>query len=193
MTDQDTVEIYADPLWTRVGSNVNNHAQVSRERVPYQATLRAIGARLDGMRVCRINLLEVADGFMIRYQESQDDSQLSLLHCEHRELLSLSTELEHKRKRKGFSFSQKESSVGTYENVLRALGFELDQAEAYSLLIDELDDGMVVTYQYLRPSEDFQARKRMVILGAEAMAAVIEDAKSRRDNGKRGGMSLQAR
>ena len=105
----------------------------------------------------------------------------------------MSRELERKRKRRPFHLGHQEEPVGTgYENILRALGYELDQVEAYSLLIDELDEGLVVTYQYLRPTEGFSARKRMVILGAEALQSVVEDARSRREQRKLGILNLLA-
>ncbi len=193
MTENESLEVYGDPLWTRASSSVASPGDTNRERVPYQATLRAIGAHMDDIDASRINLLEVADGFMVRYEGKGTDGELAVVHLRHTDLLSLTHELERKRKRRPFSlFQANQEPGGSYENILRALGFELDQAEAYSLLIDELDDGMIVTYQYLRPSEGFQARKRMVILGTDAMEAVIESAKDRRDQPVGSGMSLLA-
>jgi hypothetical protein len=186
----DDNEPYADPLWARAGTAI----ELPRDRVAYQSALRALGAFLDERGAHCINLLEAEDGFAVRYQPHPGSPETILVRIDGKELLSLSNELDHRRRRKAFRFGAKEHAEDhrTYENVLRALGYELDQVQAYSILIDEIDDGMVVTYQYLNPQEGFNARKRMVILGGEAMNGVLVDAESRREQRKHGILSLLA-
>jgi hypothetical protein len=183
----DHDKVSADPLWSHRGQPVEH----LERRITYQSALRAVGAYLDEHGARRINLLESGDGFAVRYQPQRDtpDSVLVLLSTD--KLLDLSAQPERKRRRGPFGLS---TSIehGAYENVLRALGFELDQVHAYSILVDEIDEGMVVTYQYLKPAEGFNARKRMVILGAAAMQSVLNDAKSRREQRERGDLALLA-
>jgi hypothetical protein len=186
-------EVYGDPLWSRAGSTINSHGEVQTDRISYQTALRALGSFLDQHKARRINLLEAGDGFAVRYQETANSPDYVMARLPHAELVSVAAELERKRKRMSFPFGGRDAGTrANYENVLRALGYELDHVEAYSLLVDEIDDGMVVTYQYLKPSEGFNARKRMVILGTDAMHAVLADAQARREQRKHGVLTLLA-
>jgi hypothetical protein len=63
--------------------------------------------------------------------------------------------------------------------VFRALGFELDALDAYSILVDELEDGFLVTY-HLNPHESYMLRKHMVILRRNEMFQVLSAADARR-------------
>lgn len=186
MRNHDDTEMYADPLWHRVSNTTQ-----SQNRVPYQATLRALGAYLDHEEARRINLLEENGGFAVRYQPDRDHPDSVMVHWENHALLSISHERQQKRRRQSM-FGRAGQAKTTYENVLRALGYELDVVEAYSILVDEIDDGMVVTYQYLNPTEGFNAKKRMVILGSDVMKSVLQDAEARREQRKHGVLSLLA-
>jgi hypothetical protein len=161
-------------------------------RVSYQVALRSLGAYLDERNVTRLNVLESNTGFAVRYQPQPEQPETEFVHLSYHDLLSLNGQLEQKRRRRAFSFAKQENEKNTYENILRALGYELDAVEAYSLLIDEINEGMLITYQYFRPNEGFNARKRMVILGADAVRTVLEDAEARRERRKSGVLSLLA-
>lgn len=163
-----------------------------RERFPYQNSLRAVGAYLDERNAHRINVIEAADGFAVRYQLAATDPDSILARLSSQELSEREQDGGGGWKRRSFPFARNTHEAATYENILRALGYELDYVEAYSLLIDELEEGIVVTYQYLKPTEGFNARKRMVILGSEALDAVLDDARSRREQRKRGVLTLLA-
>jgi hypothetical protein len=153
-----------------------------RERVPYEFTLRALGAMLDERESVRIHVLEVINGFMMRYCLAPSDSALYTHRATHAELLELSAAVESRRHRKVFPFGFRlgQNARGTYEDALRALGSELDTMKAYSILIDETDEGFLVTYQYLNPAQGFMVRKRMAFLGREAISQARQEARSRR-------------
>jgi hypothetical protein len=186
----DTPESYPDTLWNHAGTA----AQLPHDRVIYQSALRTIGAYLDECGACNINLLEAEKGFAMRYQPHRGSPDTVLVRMDENEIKDLTVELERRRRWGSFRLGHKGPGSGkpTYENMLRALGYELDQVLAYSILVDEIDDGMVVTYQYLNPQEGFNARKRMVILGSEVMHAVLEDAQVRREHRKHGIVTLLA-
>lgn len=188
MRRSDELDGFPDPTARRAGSPVD----LPRDRIAYQSVLRSLGAHLDDLGARRINLLETEDGYAVRYQPDPRKPEIVLLHMSMHDLLILAEELERKRRRKALFGSKTDTAGKTYENVLRALGYELDQAEAYSILVDEIDEGMLVTYQYLNPIEGFNARKRMVILGSNAVHSVLSDAESRREQRKRGIMTMLA-
>jgi len=185
----DDHESYGDPRWAMVGSAV----KLPGDRVPYQSVLRALGTFLDDRAASGINLLETEGGFAVRYQPDKRTPQTVLVTMNADEVASLAAEVDRRRRRKAFHFGGGNAGEHrTYENILRALGYELDQVQAYSILVDEIDEGMVVTYQYLNPQEGFNARKRMVILGTDAMKSVLEDAQARREQRKLGILTLLA-
>lgn len=191
----ETVEVYANTVWNRSSETANSQLEVPRQKITYEASLRAVGAFFDNKSACRIHVLEAKEGFTVRYQKDEGSSEFFVEQLNHGDLISLGAIAERARRRP-FSFRGGSKVKGdphaTYEDVLRALGHELDTAEAYSILLDELEDGLLVTYQYLKPSEGFNARKRMVILGAEAMQAVLEDAHDRRERRKHGIVTILA-
>lgn len=186
MRKQIDSPVYSDPIWPRAA-----HAGEQRTRVPYQAALRAVGAYLDQRDAKRINLLEDTSGFAVRFQPQPDQPECVMVRLDNSQLLSLSSELERKRRRT-IRLRSGEKVRMSYENVLRALGHEFDMLDAYTVLVDEFDGGMVVTYQYLNPSEGFNAQKRMVILGPEAMQSVLDSAEARREQRKQGLLTLLA-
>jgi hypothetical protein len=70
-----------------------------------------------------------------------------------------------------------------HEDFLRALGFELDDSEARAVSMDELADGLVVTYSYLDPTQGYSWRKRFVFLRASDIDEIMKAAQSRRRKG----------
>ena len=70
-----------------------------------------------------------------------------------------------------------------YQDVLRAIGCELDRAEAYSITIDELDQGVFVSYVEPDLEEGYVGTKRMALLGPDEIGAVVEEARTRRGLG----------
>lgn len=168
--------------------------EMQRNRESYQASLRMIGAFLDENDARNAHIMETVDGFTIRYQRVHEGMKLYTHKVKYADVLKLTAEVERKRKRNlfGFGSRQPDPTTGRYENTLRALGYELDTAQAYSLLIDEVDEGFLVTYQYLNPTQGFMVRKRMVFLNLHSIEHVLSDAYARRQDSRRGLLTLLA-
>lgn len=147
--------------------------------LPYQRLLRGIGARLDESCACNVHLLEEPDGFTVRYQTEPGKNELIAARFGHDELLERQAEMERHRARSS------PTGAGSYQDFLRALGFELESRSAYSILVDELEDGFLVTYQYLKPEEGYILRKAMMVAGPDEKGAILQHAHERRQPGKR--------
>ena len=65
------------------------------------------------------------------------------------------------------------------QDFLRALGHELDQVSAQAILVEELEDGIVLTYRYPEP-EAGGWRKRLLVLGLPEIEAILNAAFERR-------------
>jgi hypothetical protein len=167
-----------------LGASSVEWEEMLRQRGAYEESLRTIGAYLDASHAFQASVIEGVDGFHIRHEQSEHQSDEVTRHVGYAELVSLDHVL--KRKKRPFGLGIKRTTH-RYENTLRALGRELDAAKAYSLLIDEVDQGFLVTYQYLKPSQGFLVRKRMVFLDVDSIERVLEDAYDRR-----GSLSLLA-
>ncbi|HZU11662.1 MAG TPA: hypothetical protein VFB58_02395 [Chloroflexota bacterium] len=145
----------------------------------YQWLLRALGAYLDMHPSCRISLAEVPGGFLVRLQRVLHKLEPEVYKFHHD---SLKEQLD-------LLFEQKRASGPVHHqgvwapfpnghaDFLRALGYELDQEGARNILIDELEDGIVVTYS--KPDgPDWQ--KRMVFLAVSDMESILNAAFERR-------------
>ena len=80
-----------------------------------------------------------------------------------------------------------------YEDVLRALGYELEHGAACMIALDELDEeGFVLTYQVNNPADGYLLRKRLLVLGPEQRHMILKDAYARRKPARRGLFGLRA-
>jgi hypothetical protein len=136
----------------------------------YQELFRALGAILDQDNTGRISIVEVEDGFLLRrqrYRHTLTETALSHLSREtlrlHAEQLRLDVRGRWVRQRSGlwnrFPFS--------HQDFFRALGHELDQAGARHVVIDELSEGLLVTFEQAGPDGAPNVARRMVLTNSE--------------------------
>ena len=147
--------------------------------LPYQQLLRGLGARLDEYCARNIHLLEEPDGFTVRYQTEPAENDLIMARFGHDQLMNAQAEMERHRAR------HPPSGADSYQDFLRALGFELEERSAYSILVDELEDSFLVTYQYLKPEQGYVLRKAMIVAGPDEKGAIMQHAHERRQRQKR--------
>jgi hypothetical protein len=147
----------------------------------YQRMLRAIGAHLDQEGRGRFRLIEVPDGFTLFVEETSSRPTGREVRLSIDDLAGRAESLEKGRKFLGTAQPNSWELVSTtHQDFLRALGWELTETSAHALLIDELEDGLLVTYSYLDPARGFQWRKRMLHLHSGDMEGIIEAGRRRR-------------
>jgi hypothetical protein len=148
----------------------------------YQWLLRALGAYLDEEPSCRISLAEVSDGFLVRLQRALHKLDPQVEHFKRDTLQEQITRLRNERKHSVRARHQGvwSSFPNGHQDFFRALGYELDQAQARGILIDELEDGVVVTYSYPDTAMGSKWKKRMVVLGITEIEAILNAAFDRR-------------
>lgn len=150
----------------------------------YQWLLRALGAYLDDQPTCRITLTEMSEGFLVRLQRtvSKIDPTVVLLRREHL-VDQIHALLDKSRPATGVRHPGVwQNFPNGHQDFFRALGFEFDEAQARGILIDELEDGLVLTYSFRDP-ESGAWRKRMALLGVEDIEAILNAAFERRGTG----------
>ncbi|HEX8917098.1 MAG TPA: hypothetical protein VF898_01220 [Chloroflexota bacterium] len=155
---------------------------IPQQRMPYAMALRAVGAYLDDHDAQYCNVLEVVDGFAVRYQRADSELVVQTAHVNNDDVSALQAELEWRRSPQ--KRSRGESAVansGGYQDFMRALGRELDDLEAWDVMLDELDDSFLITYLHLDPQHGFLARKHMLTLNTPQIQNVLQMAHARRE------------
>jgi hypothetical protein len=111
----------------------------------YQNCLRAIGRILDDRSASNLMVMETPEGFSIRFLPSaaSEPRMVSLSHHRCEELLDLSRSLRGRgADMRGLATTHIPSS---YEDVLRAIGFEMDRLDVCWLGIMEVGDAILVS------------------------------------------------
>ena len=145
----------------------------------YQWLLRALGAYLDEQPSCRISIAEVPDGFLVRFQRTFQRLDPEVYRFDYERLREQLETLFNERKTLGPVRHEGiwSSFPNGHADFFRALGYELDQESARSVLIDELDDGIIVTYFRI---ENDGWKKRMVFLSVDDIEKMLHAAYARR-------------
>lgn len=147
----------------------------------YQHALRAIGIYLDQEQPRRFTLIEATGGYTLILQHGEDPPELHEANFSSSDIDKMNRQFMRGRRVMGNKYSASWRLVASgRQDFLRALGFELDDSHARSLALDELDDGILVTYSYIDPSQGFQWRKQMSSLQTEQMREMVRLAHKRR-------------
>jgi hypothetical protein len=147
----------------------------------YQWMLRALGAYLDEEPSCRISLVEVPDGFLVRMQRALHKLEPKV---EHFKRATLRQQLDAQmRSRQVPTTRQHHQGIwqhfpNGHQDFLRALGFELDESNARNIVIDEVQDGIVLTYTHPTPAGSWETR--MITLGLNEIETILNEAFNRR-------------
>ena len=151
------------------------------DRVPYQVALRTIGAYLDERSASFINVIELQDGFAVRFQPSPNQREMVGGRLRFETLQAFKEDLESRRSKfRVGGDSGEPRHLGGYQDFLRALGYELDKVGAYDVLVEEVEEQVLVTYLQLDPAHSVVAQKRMILLGSDDRRTILQHAYLRR-------------
>jgi hypothetical protein len=150
---------------------LNKATQASDQLVPYQTCLRTIGAALDARGDSHVRVFEVTSfpngvGFASRRKLFS-----------HKDLLAQDYGSHH---HKPHLLHKHAAALSPYQDLFRAIGYELVDAGAYSIILDELDDGFLLTYQYYNPESGFMLHKRQIQLKRDDTRLILSVAIGRR-------------
>lgn len=158
-------------------------AQQRHRRLGYEQTLRVIGRHLDAEPAYHVSLLEVEDGFTIRYQVAQHQSDGRTVHFTWDRLQDLyvfNTGGRGVRRKR----DRHEGIWGKFPNghqdFFRALGYILDRDTAANLTVDEVVDGLRVSYCRPRSGDPLHLEKRDMELREADILEMVERAQMRR-------------
>jgi hypothetical protein len=158
----------------------------------YYTMLRALGAWLDEEKPRRFTVLETVDGFtVILTQHGSGKPTLVEVHFDRQSLGDRERRMVEKRRILGNPFGNSHERAWTLsqygrQDFMRALGYELDDAEAQGLILDELDDRLLLTYSFVDPAQGYLWHKKMVSLGQDEIEKILEVARERRRRERKG-------
>jgi hypothetical protein len=160
-----------------ISTATRNEFQSETEHLTYQVALRALGAWLDDQGAAPgIRILETMEGFVVQ-QSSQHSTG-----AETSRTLTFDQVWDLDAARKNRKRSKEKD--GGYQNVLRAIGFELDEADAHTILLEQIDDDLLLTYVYPHYVGGFALLKQFTVIAPEARQEMLRAAQSRRSQGK---------
>jgi hypothetical protein len=143
------------------GDHMNQSHDIAQETIPYETRLRSVGAFIDEHGGTRVHVRAVPEGFTVSYQSRTDDADPHTCLLGFGELAA--------RARGPHPRGEQLSREGaenrrTYENVFRSLGRELQEAGGDLLALDEIDDGVVLSYRHPgRVSGDTTTTRRVTL------------------------------
>ena len=150
----------------------------------YQWKLRALGAFLDTQSATHISVIETRSGFATRYYPSRGPHEPTFVLVEEPQLRAINEALRQRREPPATPGSVPLggplSSEGKYQDFFRALGWELDDLSAGSILLDEQDVGVLLTYAYRNPENPQTWSKRSANLSPIEQEQILEQARGRR-------------
>jgi hypothetical protein len=129
----------------------------------------------------KVRIFEVPNGFDVTSLPSGTNVMLRRTFFSHQDLLAPEYGARHRKVR----LFQKHAYAppappSSYQDLFRALGYELVDAGAYFILLDELDGGFLLTYQYHDPHAGFMLHKRRIMLHNEDQDSLRRAAVARR-------------
>ncbi len=145
----------------------------------YEWLLRALGSFLDTSPTCRISLAELPDGFLVRLLHGLDELEPEVMTFD-RDALQNQLDRLFQRHKPVFHASHRgvwASFPSGHSDFFRALGHELDRSGAHDILIDELEDGLIVSY--VRDHEGRRS-KRALALAPPDIERILNHAFERR-------------
>jgi hypothetical protein len=150
----------------------------------YQWKLRALGAFLDTQNAGHISVIETRSGFATRYYQQLGEHAPTFVLVEEPQLRAINEALRQRREPTptpgSVPLGGPLSAQGKYQDFFRALGWELDDLAAGSILLDEQDEGVLLTYAYRDPANPQIWGKRSASLGQIEQEQILKEARGRR-------------
>lgn len=154
---------------------------MDQERTPYQAFLRVVGRDLDHHRATIVRVVETISGFEVHYVADDQRPEMAALTYTFDQLKAKARGSRmHPLLRHPIGTRRSKKGKPTYQNFFRALGYELEDAGAYLILLDELEDGYLLTYQFYNPDSGYLLHKHRVSLKTDETGEIVNVASMRR-------------
>ncbi|GAC1403659.1 MAG: hypothetical protein NVSMB52_17590 [Chloroflexota bacterium] len=152
-------------------------------RLPYEHALRAIGRHLDAEPAYHVSVLEITDGFVVRSHPARHRTQGRTVEFDWAKLRYLTifhTAGRHITSRRQRHRGIWENFPNGHEDFFRALGFILDQEKARSIAIEEVPEGVAVSYSRPHHAAEDSFEKFHAVHQRSQIETMVEQAVRRR-------------
>jgi hypothetical protein len=153
------------------------------DRIPYQRALRVIGRNLDAEPAYHVSILEVADGFTVRSHQARHRTDGRIVHFKWdrlHDLLIFHTAGRDSARRRHRHQGIWANFPSGHEDFFRALGFTLDTENANSLSVDEVPEGIAVSYMRPTPGNALSYEKCHIVYHKQEIETMLTVAQERR-------------
>jgi hypothetical protein len=142
----------------------------------YESALQAVGAFLDSQCATEFKLLETPEGYAVQYEVARGDPESRVAFFRFEDLHQSGVEIGFLHKvRRPLGPADRQ-----YRHLLGAIGHDLDSMNAVSILLDELPEALLITYEYDDPGRGYVLRKRMALAGPRDRERLMSDSQRRR-------------
>lgn len=154
-----------------------------RTEIGYEKGLRVIGRFLDAEPSYHVSVLEIADGFAVRTHNSVDRAEGRSSHFPWERLRDLvifqaaGRGVSARKRRRGEVWDKFPNG---HEDFFRALGHELDVEQARSLSLDEIPQGIAVSYMRPKGKTHGAYEKYHTVMGRDEITTLLTAAQARR-------------
>jgi hypothetical protein len=169
-------------------------SEARESRLDYESALRVIGRHLDTEPTYHLSLLEVRDGFTVRSHPSRfrSDARTSQFTWDRLNDLVIF----HMAGRGCLRRRPRHSGIWAnfpngHEDFFRALGHQLDDEQGNSLSVEELPDGVGVSYMRPARGDGLGNEKAHTVLAYADIEQMLEVARRRRQSPETESNSLQ--
>lgn len=147
------------------------------ESMTYQIALRVLGAWLDTQGlVSGIRILETTDGFLVQQASEVDPGTDTARTITFEQIWDLDGDKKLRKR-------SKERNGGN-QSFFEAMGYELDEADAHSLLLEAVNEDYLLSYLYPHYVGGFAVLKRFIVITPDSREEILRAARDRRDPGK---------
>ncbi|GAC1399933.1 MAG: hypothetical protein NVSMB52_13510 [Chloroflexota bacterium] len=150
----------------------------------YEPALRVIGRHLDAEPAYLISVLEVADGFTVRSHPSRHRSEGRTIHYSWdrlNDLVIYQTAGRGVPRRRARHSGMWANFPNGHEDFFRALGHMLDDQNASSLTVDEISEGVAVSYMQPEAPGSVNFEKRHTLMQRRDIEEMLHEAQLRRN------------
>ena len=122
-----------------------------------------------------MELLETPAGFVVNFDPPHGSSERCFAYFKFTDLKRSAYDMKVVRRvRRPLAGPDRE-----YRHVLQSVGHDLDAIHAVSILIDELPESLIISYEYDDPGRGYSLRKRMALAGPKDRERLLRDAHRR--------------
>lgn len=151
--------------------------------IAYENALRTIGLQLETLGARSFSLVETLEGYTVLWIVAYGPAPI-VREFRHEELAAIEEGWRRQRAGDGprpdVTAQTEAGGELKYQNFLRGLGFELDRQGARMIAIDELEDRVLLTYQYQDPRYGLEWRKAYSVMSDRDRRQIEERALLRR-------------